>query len=209
MDNLLNTPASDANLIKDSNTKLFKLDVIDASKSVPVIVDFWAPWCGPCKTLTPTLEKLVREGKGKIRLVKIDIDQNPEIATQMRVQSIPAVFAFVDGRPVDGFAGGASPCGAWDMAGNVWEWQNNLYQIAGDSKPSERLQTLDSRLVVGDMTVTNDWETSDRVALCGGSWFSLPEFARCSFRDRLSPDFWGGDIGFRVMLSLANLKTAT
>jgi putative thioredoxin len=99
------TATSDASLIKDSNTKQFKVDVLDASKSVPVLVDFWAPWCGPCKTLGPTLEKIVREAKGKIKLVKIDIDQNPEIATQMRVQSIPAVFAFVDGRPVDGFMG--------------------------------------------------------------------------------------------------------
>jgi putative thioredoxin len=106
MDNLLiNSPANDANLIKDSSTKGFMADVVEASKSVPVLVDFWAPWCGPCKTLGPMLEKIVREAKGKIKLVKIDIDQNPEVATQMRVQSIPAVFAFVDGRPVDGFMG--------------------------------------------------------------------------------------------------------
>ena len=106
MDNmLLNTPSAAADLIKDSNTKQFKVDVLDASKSVPVLVDFWAPWCGPCKTLGPALEKIVLEAKGKIKLVKVDIDQNPELATQMRVQSIPAVFAFVDGRPVDGFMG--------------------------------------------------------------------------------------------------------
>jgi putative thioredoxin len=106
MDNLiLNASAGDADLIKDSNTKNFMTDVVEASKKVPVLVDFWAPWCGPCKTLGPTLEKIVREGKGKIKLVKIDIDQNPDVATQMRVQSIPAVFAFVDGRPVDGFMG--------------------------------------------------------------------------------------------------------
>ena len=106
MDNmLLNTAVASADLIKDSNTKQFKVDVLDASKSVPVLVDFWAPWCGPCKTLGPALEKIVLEAKGKIKLVKVDIDQNPELATQMRVQSIPAVFAFVDGRPVDGFMG--------------------------------------------------------------------------------------------------------
>jgi putative thioredoxin len=104
MNQMISTTAQD-NLIKDSNTKLFKVDVLDASKSVPVLVDFWAPWCGPCKSLTPILEKVVKEAKGRIKLVKIDIDQNPEIATQMRVQSIPAVFAFVDGRPVDGFMG--------------------------------------------------------------------------------------------------------
>jgi putative thioredoxin len=102
MNNLI---ANTDGLIKDSNTKQFKVDVLDASKSQPVLVDFWAPWCGPCKTLTPILEKIVREAKGKIKLVKVDIDQNPELSTQMRVQSIPAVFAFVDGRPVDGFMG--------------------------------------------------------------------------------------------------------
>lgn len=106
MDNMLiNTATIDANLIKDSSTKGFMADVVEASKSVPVLVDFWAPWCGPCKTLGPMLEKIVREAKGKIKLVKIDIDQNPDVATQMRVQSLPAVFAFVDGRPVDGFMG--------------------------------------------------------------------------------------------------------
>ncbi len=103
--NTLAFNAPDQSLVKDSNTKNFMNDVIEASKSVPVLVDFWAPWCGPCKTLGPMIEKVVREAKGKIKLVKIDIDQNPEIATQMRVQSIPAVFAFVDGRPVDGFMG--------------------------------------------------------------------------------------------------------
>ena len=102
---LLNAQTTDQNLIKDSTTKTFMTDVIEASKSVPVIVDFWAPWCGPCKTLGPVIEKVVREAKGKVKLVKVDIDQSPEIATQMRVQSIPAVFAFVDGRPVDGFMG--------------------------------------------------------------------------------------------------------
>jgi putative thioredoxin len=94
-----------ADLIKDSDTETFMADVVETSKSVPVIVDFWAPWCGPCKTLGPVLEKIVTELKGAVRLVKVDIDRNPEIASQMRVQSIPAVFAFVDGRPVDGFMG--------------------------------------------------------------------------------------------------------
>jgi putative thioredoxin len=102
---MLSMNPTDTDLIKDSNTSTFMVDVIEASKSVPVLVDFWAPWCGPCKTLGPMIEKVVREAKGKIKLVKVDIDQNPGIAEQMRVKSIPAVFAFVDGRPVDAFMG--------------------------------------------------------------------------------------------------------
>ncbi len=97
--------ASDADLIKNTTTKDFMRDVIDASREVPVLVDFWAPWCGPCKQLTPILEKAVRAAKGAVRLVKLNIDDHPQIPGQMGVQSIPAVFAFQDGRPVDGFMG--------------------------------------------------------------------------------------------------------
>jgi putative thioredoxin len=94
-----------ADLIKDSDVTTFMADVIEASRDVPVIVDFWAPWCGPCKQLGPLLEKAVKEAKGAVRMVKVNIDENPEIAQQMRIQSIPAVFAFKGGRPVDGFVG--------------------------------------------------------------------------------------------------------
>ena len=80
-------------------------DVIETSRKVPVLVDFWAPWCGPCKQLTPLLEKVVKQANGKVRLVKINVDENQQLAAQMRIQSIPAVFAFVDGQPVDGFMG--------------------------------------------------------------------------------------------------------
>jgi len=104
---ILNSGAatSDADLIKNTTTKDFMHDVIDASREVPVLVDFWAPWCGPCRQLTPILEKAVRGAKGAVRLVKLNIDDHPQIPGQMGVQSIPAVFAFQDGRPVDGFMG--------------------------------------------------------------------------------------------------------
>jgi putative thioredoxin len=98
-------PADSDGVIKDATDKSFMDDVVNASKDTPVLVDFWAPWCGPCRTLTPIIEKVVLAAKGKVKLVKINIDENPAFAGQLRVQSIPAVFAFKDGKPVDGFMG--------------------------------------------------------------------------------------------------------
>jgi putative thioredoxin len=92
-------------LIKETTTQSFVKDVIEESKRQPVLIDFWAPWCGPCKQLTPVLEKAVRAAKGKVKLVKMNIDAHPAIPGQMGIQSIPAVIAFVDGRPADGFMG--------------------------------------------------------------------------------------------------------
>lgn len=106
---LRTAPPMDANLIKEGSEAGFMADVIDASAEVPVIVYFTAAWCGPCKTLGPALEKAVTDAKGKVRMVKLDVDQNQMLASQMRVQSIPAVFAFVAGQPVDGFMGAQTP----------------------------------------------------------------------------------------------------
>ena len=92
-------------LVKDTTTQTFVKDVIEESKRQPVLVDFWAEWCGPCKQLGPVLEKVVRAAKGKVKLVKMDIDKHPSIPGQLGIQSIPAVFAFVNGQPIDGFLG--------------------------------------------------------------------------------------------------------
>ncbi|MGY4300505.1 thioredoxin [Bradyrhizobium sp. i1.4.4] len=97
--------AAAADLIKDTTTQTFVKDVIEESKRQPVLIDFWAEWCGPCKQLTPVLEKAVKAAKGKVKLVKMNIDQHPAIPGQMGIQSIPAVIAFVNGQPADGFMG--------------------------------------------------------------------------------------------------------
>ena len=116
-----------ADVIKDTDTQGFAEDVIQASQEVPVIVDFWAPWCGPCKQLTPILEKVVRQAGGAVRLVKVNIDENQAIAQQLRIQSIPAVYAFHEGRPVDGFAGALPES----------QVKAFVQRLTGDSGPNE------------------------------------------------------------------------
>ena len=121
------TQTTAADLIKDGTDASFAADVIEASQTVPVIVDFWATWCGPCKTLGPALEKAVTEAKGRVKLVKIDVDRNQAYAGQLQVQSIPTVYAFFQGRPIDGFQGALPPS-------QVNEFVNKIAALAGEGE---------------------------------------------------------------------------
>lgn len=124
--------AKSDNSVKDISTAEFSSEVIQGSMQVPVLVDFWAPWCEPCKQLTPALEKAVADTNGKIRLVKMDIDKHPEVAGQMGIQSIPAVVAFVEGKPADAFMG----------AKTETEIREFISKIAGPADDGEQMETL-------------------------------------------------------------------
>ena len=128
--------------VKDTTDQSFMADVIEASREAPVIVDFWAPWCGPCKTLGPMLEQAVLATKGKVRMVKVNVDQHQMVASQLRVQSIPAVFAFLDGQPVDGFMGAVT-------ASEIKAFVDRLVQAAGDGGLDAALDAADQMLAQG------------------------------------------------------------
>ena len=133
-------------IIKDATDASFMADVVEASRDTPVIVDFWATWCGPCRQLGPALEKAVTAAKGKVKLVKVDIDKNPAYAGQLRVQSIPAVFAFVDGKPVDGFMGALPDSQVRDFVDKLAK-----AGAGGPSPIDEILQMAKESLELGDI----------------------------------------------------------
>ena len=165
-------PAAPADgLIADTTTQGFVKDVIEESKRQPVLVDFWAPWCGPCKQLTPVLEKVVRAAKGKAKLVKMNIDEHPAIPGQMGIQSIPAVIAFVDGKPIDGFMG-ALP------ESQVTAFMERLIKdrVGGDEK--DQIKEADEALAAKDVTRAADLYARI-LAKDGANIPALAGLARC------------------------------
>lgn len=132
MDLGLSAGPADADLIKDGSEAGFMADVIEASQTTPVIVDFWAPWCGPCKTLGPMLEDAVRAAKGAVKMIKINVDEAQMIAGQLQIQSIPTVYAFWKGQPVDGFQG-AQP------ASEITAFVDRVIKAAGGESPTDNL----------------------------------------------------------------------
>ena len=134
--------ATDVPLIREVTDASFVQDVIEASRDVPVIVDFWAPWCGPCKTLGPALEAAVTAAKGKVRMAKINVDANPTVSGQLRIQSLPTVYAFWQGKPVDGFQGA--------IAGSeIKTFVAKLAALAGDGGLAEAIEAAEAMLAEG------------------------------------------------------------
>ncbi len=164
------TAAADG-VVKDTTTQGFMKDVIEESKRQPVLVDFWAPWCGPCKQLTPVLEKAVKAAKGKVKLVKMNIDDHPAIPGQMGIQSIPAVIAFVNGQPADGFMG-ALP------ESQVMAFLERLTKDKIGGEEQDLLKAADAALVDGDPAAAAEIY-AQLLAADSGNVHAMAGLARC------------------------------
>ena len=164
-------PAAADGLIKDVTTQSFMKDVIEDSKHQPVLVDFWATWCGPCKQLTPVLEKAVRSAKGKVKLAKMDIDKYPDIAGQIGIQSIPAVIAFVNGQPADGFMGAQSEA-------QVIAFLERLTKGKLDDEGADLLKLAEAAFADGDMAAAADIY-KELIEQDGANVAALAGLARC------------------------------
>ncbi|MEQ8298768.1 MAG: thioredoxin [Nitratireductor sp.] len=203
-------PAGD--LIRDTTTAEFTKDVIQESRNQPVLVDFWAPWCGPCKQLTPVLEKAVRAAGGTVKLVKMNIDDHPAIAGQLGVQSIPAVIAFRDGQPVDGFMGAVPESQVQDF----------IQRLGGDPKQSgleaaleqaaAALQAGDDDLAAQIYSAVLAEEAGHPAAIAGLAGLSLDRGdldAARALLEQVAPDSDTAEIaGVRARLSLAEETSA-
>lgn len=187
--NPVSSPTAD--VIKESDTDHFVQDVIETSQQTPVIVDFWAPWCGPCKTLGPMLEKLVKRAGGLIKMVKINVDDNQALAGQLRVQSVPTVFAFKDGRPVDAFAGALPES----------QIQAFIDKLIGDAKPpiEAAMEQAQAALKAGDAVAAENMYT----AVLSQDTSYVPAFAGIVRAIAQQGDFARG----REMLASLDAKT--
>jgi putative thioredoxin len=171
LQNLGATAAVAEDVVRETTTQNFVKDVIEESRRQPVLVDFWAPWCGPCKQLTPALEKAVRAAKGKAKLVKMNIDEHPAIPGQMGIQSIPAVIAFVNGQPVDGFLG-ALP------ESQVTAFLERLVKDRVGGEEKDLLKAADAALAEGDTAGAADLYAKI-LAQDSGNFAALAGLARC------------------------------
>jgi putative thioredoxin len=167
------TPEAATALIKDTTTRTFVQDVIEESKRQPVLIDFWAPWCGPCRQLTPVIEKAVTAANGRVKLVKMNIDENPEIPGQMGIQSIPAVIAFVNGQPADGFMG-AVP----ESQVNAFIDKLTAGMPGAEPTAAELLQEAEAILAEGD-PATAASIYGELIAADAGNIAALAGLARC------------------------------